>query len=397
MSRQHIGVSLALLCLSILAVAVAVRYYGIGRWWSKASSTDIRSSILSRLNSLPPYRQFTSDLRRRALTSLAVDVWLPVQNRRAKTTAPPSESDDVDLSDDDLKKVVSRIAHGRGTIDDGHYRVTIIVRREYRVPLFQESVKLADCIGEATLTIHDGQIRACSIALRDLKQISDINERLIGILAALRDPILPIQYRGASLQLLDGRACDLRTARHIEQLYSSAAQWPNNITDRIVHLGFIASARELAIYYRQNHFSLTSADLLGVPRAVTLGERVCRVCVLATMKNAFGEAIDTEQSILALEQADAAEITAREVRRVAAVDFNADLINGLLTGRISNPLMGYILTAVLAAALAIIVRYVLAVCVQIKTLFTKTSINVTVVSGSDSNDADTSQGGTGTE
>lgn len=353
MSRQGVWVLRTLLCVGIVAVLITVRYYGIGRWWSKASARDIRSSILSHLNSLPEYRRFAADLRRPETTSFAVDVWLPVRRLRVKTAATPLESDDVDLSDEVLQNTVSRITHAQGTVADGRYHVTIIVLRAYRTPLFHASVRLADCIGEAALTIRSGKVQACSIELRDLKQLSTLNGRFVDILAALRDPVLPLQYRGASLQLLDSRACDFRTAQHIERLYSSVAQWPNFLTEKLMHVGFITAPRDSQIYYSPDYFAVASADLLGTPKAYSWSERVCRVCVLATVKNAFGETIESEQTILAFEQTDGIEISAREVRRVAAIDFNADLINGLLTGRISNPLLNYVLITVFVVVLAV--------------------------------------------
>jgi hypothetical protein len=398
MNRKRVWAVRALLCVGILAVVAAVRHFGIGRWWNKVSATDVRSSILSRLNSRSEYRQFTADLRRRAVTSLAIEFWFPIQRLRADRTVSEDEEDDSDLSDDELRRMLGRITYARGTIADGRYHVTIVVRREYRLMPFRQSIKLADCIGEASVTILSGQVRACSIALRDLKRMSDLNERFVGILAVLRDPVLPPQYRGATLQLLDGRACDFRTAQHIERLYSAASQWPNIITERLVHVGFIASLQDPAIYYRSDHFALASSDLLGTPKAFIWSERLSRICVLATMKNAFDEVIDSDQAILALEQVDRAGVTSREVRRVAAVDFNADLINGLLTGRISNPLLGYVVVAVLVIVCAIVVRYVLSLFVQLKILFTNASPNVTVVSGSNSDgSADTSQDGADTE
>src|ERR1051325_3546425 len=364
MRRYHVWTFRAVIGGSVLAAALLVGYFGIGRWWRKASARDVQTAILRRLSSSLAYRQFAQDLKRREAVSPIIDIWLPVQESQ-------SELDDRSVTGDDLKSAVGRIARARGTIRDGNYRLSIVARTEHNNLPFHQSVKLADDIGEVSFSIHNGRLQTYSLALRDLPQLSHLHERFITILAALRGPVLPPQYRSASLQLLDGRACNSRTARHIERLYSGGARWPDIVTERLVHLGFMTSIDEPALYYSSDHFALVSSHLLGVAQALTLGERSCRVCVLATIRNAFGEAVDGEQTILALEQNDAGETTVREVLRIDATEFNADIVNGLVTGRISNPLLWNIVLVVGIIILAVVVRYVLAVCIQIKTLTTK--------------------------
>ncbi len=294
---------------------------------------EVRLAITNRLRSIPAFRHYTQDLI------------------RADGARPTIELIPHASGDEDLRNGVYRVNRADGTVPDGSYRALLVARTAFHNQLFKQPLWLTDYLGNVEFRIHHGQLVMMSLSVGEVAKASLLHARLASTLNAVPHAALESKYPNARLALLDGRACDFRTAKHIERLFANFAGWPEFPAERLVHAIFVAPNREPGSYYRRGDFALTAGWRFGFPQALTLGDdRSCRVCVLATTVNGFGEPVDGTQTIVALEQVGAQPTVVREVLRVDAGEFNADVVNGLLAGGPAYSLIGGIVFAVVAVS-----------------------------------------------
>jgi hypothetical protein len=97
-------------------------------------------------------------------------------------------------------------------------------------------------MGDASITIHNGELGPVSLHLRDLDLLSRQYVRLASFLRSTPPAAVAAAHPGATLELLDARACSFRTAKHIERLYARGLSWPE-LTERFLQVGSHAAAR----------------------------------------------------------------------------------------------------------------------------------------------------------
>jgi hypothetical protein len=129
--------------------------------------------------------------------------------------------------------------------------------------------------------------------------------------------------------------------------------------------------RDAPNYSREDHFTLASATFLGIPQValITGNAQTCRICVLATQKDPFGESLDGLQSFVALEQAGDSPAIPRDVLRLDSIEFDPALVNLILAGRLPFARHEYFMVAVMLVAILAGIRFVLSIATQVKALF----------------------------
>jgi hypothetical protein len=386
---------------TIVAVVIAVPivgYFGYGRWWGKARAKDIHEAILRELYAKPAYIQFQKEIVQIYIARPAMDIWLSVPELPVKRTdwdklaSPPEDTALLDRlfrleAGSSYQETVSRLDHAVGRIPDGRYRVSLVMRTALSTALLEKPVTLAEYIGEAELAIHNGKLLTISVTLLDLRRISSLHHDMVSVLRSTQREKVDATYHGTRLQLLDASACSFRNAAHLKHLVEDSA---DSAAQRLLHAIFLLpdwrsadllNGRSARNYHRDDHFTLASAGRLRIPKALTHGDgESCRICVLATRMNHFGEPVDASQAIVALEQTSNQATTVREVARVEAIEFDARFVNGLLA--VGDPPFSEDVAALLLVAFFTIVAllFLLALVIvrQLQLLFIGWNRTVTI-------------------
>jgi len=119
-----------------------------------------------------------------------------------------------------------------------------------------------------------------------------------------------------------------------------ASAWPE-LAERFLKLklkvGSIPPWRGSPNYRREDHFTLASETFLGIPQVawITGSAQNCRICVLATQKDPFGESLNGLQSFVSLEQAGDSPAIPRDVLRLDSIEFDPAPVNLILAGVLS--------------------------------------------------------------
>jgi hypothetical protein len=357
----HTILRLVAAVLVLVLIAAALAYIGYGRWWGKADAREIRNAIKGRLYSNPAYRGYTQYLL------------------RSEGIRPAVQLVPDDSSTEDQRKGLNHIARGAGKIPDGQYQGVLFAETSFHSQLFKQPIELKDYVGAVALRIHNGLLVKLSVDTGKLATSSLLRAKLASLLTAVPRTEFDAKYPNARVELLDGRACDFRTAKHIERLFANFAGWPEFAVQRLIHAGFVARLGEAGDHYQRGSFALASGPHLGLPQALRLGsDESCRVCVLVTTVNSFGEPIDDAQAIVSLERVGTKPPVVREVLRVDAGEFDADAVNGLLAGHLAYPWIGTVATLAGVVVFMLLLRFLLGIFVQIKILFAATPQSVVV-------------------
>ena len=338
--------------LATLLLGLAVTYVGYGRWWGLAHASDVRLAVTTHLLATPAYRQYAREIRQihGVLPEIAI--------------VPDAAAEERDAA--------KAINQSRGNIRDGHYRVSLVARVELAHQLFARPIKVADYVGQSAIDVKNGQVSTPTFKFRGLDVALLAHAKFVSILAATDAKSLGAKSLYVRLELLDRRACDYKTARHIEQVFGNFTGWSEFAARRLFHVGLLLALRESGDFYYGGNFTLTpeSSRYLGFPQALRMGdEDASRVCILITAVNRYGEPADETQTIAALEQVSREPIVMNEVLQVEASELDVDTVNSLLAGdlpRWVTDLMSVALLILLLFAL----RFVLGILVQIKTLIT---------------------------
>lgn len=343
--RRARWLPISLTVIAIIAISLiilAIRSFGTGRWWAKAEGRDIDIAIRNQVNSDRTYARFHQAIQRAGAARPVLDYWNLVP--------------------------ASGVAHG--TVEDGHYRLSLVARTRMACSFLGRPVQLADYVGDADFTIHNGSLGPVSLHLRDLDLLSRQYVRLTSFLRSTPPATVAADHPGATLELLDARACSFRTAKLIERLYARGLSWPE-LAERFLKVGSIPPRRDSPNYRREDHFTLASETFLGIPQVawITGNAQNCRICVLATQKDPFGESLDGLQSFVALEQAGDSPAIPRDVLRLDSIEFDPALVNLILAGGLPYARHEYFMVALMLVAILAGIRYVLSIATQAKALF----------------------------